>query len=82
MSTSDPFLPFPDPDPASADRPDPREHDIDHGADVDDEPGAADDDAERAARHAREHEGELPFRTPRAGDRLSAEQLEKDLEGP
>ncbi|GAA2243200.1 hypothetical protein N1031_13295 [Herbiconiux moechotypicola] len=81
MSTSDPFLPFPDPVPLPGDGPDPRDHDLDHDTDVDDERAVSDSDAEKAAERAREHNAGTPFRRPEAGSRLSAEELARELGG-
>ena len=79
MSMEEPFMPGDEPAPA----PDPREHDVDEDADcdrdVDDEPAVDDPDADRAAERQFEHTEGGPFRTPVAGDRLTAEQLETDL---
>ncbi|MDO9395237.1 MAG: hypothetical protein Q7T71_01685 [Herbiconiux sp.] len=77
MSTSDPFLPFPEP--RAEGEPDPREHDLDPEADVLIEPSVDDPDAERAAAAERARALDAPFRTPVAGDRLTAEELEADL---
>lgn len=76
MSTTDPFLPFNEP-PAD---PDSAERDIDSDVDTLDEAPVDDPDADRAAAEELEREAEPSFRTPEPGSRLTAEQLEQDLD--
>lgn len=83
MSTSEPFLPAGEP--RGDDEEDARVRDLrddpqdDTEYDVDDEPAVADADAERAADEQRRRADSTPFRRPRAGDRLSAEELADEL---
>lgn len=62
-------------------QPDPTEIDIDMDVDVFLEPSVEDPDAEQAARHKLETEGDPVFRTPEPGAHLTREQLEEDLGG-
>ena len=55
------------------------EHDLDTDVDVFDEPTVNDPDAERAAEHQLARTDNREFRTPIAGERLTAEDLAQDL---
>ncbi|QJU54195.1 hypothetical protein SCB71_13610 [Herbiconiux sp. KACC 21604] len=80
MSSSEPFLPAGQPAP----EPDPRDHDLDGEADTEladaAHAGEPDADADAAAVHEREHAEHTAFRRPTPGDRLTAEQLEQELD--
>jgi len=78
MSTAEPFMPAHEPAAPTAGA----EHDVDHDTDV-----IFDGDADDTAEEAEGGEDPTPdyplsaaFRTPVAGERLTAEQLERDLE--
>ena len=78
MSTTDSFLP--DPDRRVRDSDEELAHEV-AGDGPDYFPGTAADDDAAAAETAAPPRANPLFRTPHAGEHLTAEQLEKDLEG-
>jgi hypothetical protein len=79
MSMSDAFLPVPPEDAADAAARS-GEHDFEEDRGPDVLPGPEEDDAERA--EAADADQPERFRTPRAGDRLSAAELQAELDPP
>jgi hypothetical protein len=73
MSTAEPFIPAETP----RESPTAHEHDVDGDTDVLPEQGVTDPDAESAP----VEEPKATFRTPTPGARLTAEELEDDVDG-
>jgi hypothetical protein len=77
MSMSEPFMPAHEPRDYS--KPIDDENDEDAGVDVLEAAGVDDPDAERAAEKQRACAEDTSFHTPQAGVRLTAEQLDEEL---
>lgn len=77
MSMSEPFLPVP-PEEAADTLASQEDQDLEEDRGPDVLPGAGEDDAERA--QAAEADQPDRFRTPRAGDRLTAAELEAETD--